>query len=135
EMPTAGGARRAAWNGHDFYAVLGGRSWEDCRRLGFISAGGGEFYSKPLEALFPGARVFTYKPGAGYVGIGRVLARSVPITEFKVASNAECQLLLLEVPGLDARFREFHEHPQKREHVVAVEWIATKSAKEAVWDT
>lgn len=46
---------RAAWNGRDWYAAFGtdsgSRSWEDARTHGFISAGGGGWYSRTLKSL------------------------------------------------------------------------------------
>jgi uncharacterized protein with ParB-like and HNH nuclease domain/predicted transport protein len=134
EIPT-NGAPRPRWNGHDFYVVLGGgRSWEDCRRLGFVSAGGGEFYSRPLQALFPGARVFAYVPGSGYVAVGTVREKVRPVTEFAVSVGGDKKMPLLEVPGLHPHFREFYDDPEKREYMVAVEWLTTRPVEEAVWE-
>jgi len=68
---------KEAWNGTDFYVSFGEgdhRSWEDARKFGFVSGGGGRWYSKTLEALQPGHRVFACVPGEGYVGVGEVLA-------------------------------------------------------------
>lgn len=43
------------WNGQDWYVTFGEesgiRSWDDARRCGFVSAGGGEWYSRSLRAL------------------------------------------------------------------------------------
>jgi len=37
--------------------------WELTRwRYGFVSTGGGDFITKPLENVFPGALVFLYSP-------------------------------------------------------------------------
>jgi len=51
---------REPWNG-EFYGSFGhdkDRNWEDARELGFISAGGGAWYSRTLELLAPGDRVW-----------------------------------------------------------------------------
>jgi hypothetical protein len=92
DVQAAGDAHKATptWNGRDFYVTIGDRSWEDCERYGFLSAGGGPFWTKPLEKLFPGARVFLYKPDPvqGYVGVGIVKERARPVTEFAPARNA-----------------------------------------------
>ncbi len=44
---------REPWNGRDWYVSFGtysdGRAWEDARRYGFVSAGGGEWYSRSLK--------------------------------------------------------------------------------------
>src|ERR1043165_105034 len=84
---SRGARSRDPWNGRDFYVSLGDgerRSWEDCRRYGFVSAGGDRWYSRTLGALFPGARVFVCIPQTGYVGVGTVRAAAVPVKEFCV---------------------------------------------------
>jgi predicted transport protein len=134
EQPDIGEAKRT-WNGHDFYVVLGGRSWDDCMRFGFVSAGGGPFYSKPLEQLFLGARIFAYMPGAGYVGMGHVRDTVIPASHFEVAVEGDGHVPLLDVPGLDPRFAEFSGDTDKREYVVPVEWVATRPTTDAVWET
>jgi hypothetical protein len=53
-VKTASRKPRPAWNGQDFYVAFGDperRSWEDAVRYGFVSAGGGEWYSRSLQAL------------------------------------------------------------------------------------
>ncbi|HUE81391.1 MAG TPA: hypothetical protein VMM84_04685 [Pyrinomonadaceae bacterium] len=62
------------WNG-EFYASFGEgptRSWADAVEFGFISAGGGPWYTKTLQLLAPGDRVWVKVPGQGFVGVGRV---------------------------------------------------------------
>jgi len=57
------------WNG-EFYASYGAdesRSWDDAVRYGFISAGGGAWYSRTLQLLNPGDRVWVKVPGSGFV--------------------------------------------------------------------
>ena len=73
------------WNGRDFYVAFGEgerREWEDARRYGFVSAGGGAWYSRSLQQLKPENRVFAYIPKGrgvgGYVGVGEVTAESMP---------------------------------------------------------
>ena len=95
EAVTDDGKPSPTWNGRDFYVTIGDRSWEDAERYGFISAGGGEIWTKPLERLFPGARVFLYKPYPvkGYVGVGIVKETARPVTEFEVEVDGadECR--------------------------------------------
>ncbi len=55
-----GSKEREPWNG-EYYVSYGGsdaRSWADAMRYGFISAGGGAWYSQTLNQLEPGARVW-----------------------------------------------------------------------------
>src|SRR3954453_6314385 len=79
-----GGAKRAPWNGRDFYYSAGEgdrRRWPDMVRHGFISAGGGRWYSRTLRALEPRHRVWALIPKVGYVGVGSVLESVVPVRE------------------------------------------------------
>lgn len=46
----------------------GGRSWEDAEAYGFVSAGGGDWFSRTLRSLPVGARVFTHQ---GHYALGR----------------------------------------------------------------
>jgi hypothetical protein len=74
------------WNG-EFYASFGAdqhRDWEEARKYGFISAGGGDWYSRTLGRLEPGSRVWVNIPKMGYVGVGRVTEPVVPIDDFTV---------------------------------------------------
>ena len=63
------------WNGFAYAAYGCGehsRTWEDARKYGFISAGGGSWYSGTLKRLNVGDKVFAYIPKKGYVGYGLV---------------------------------------------------------------
>ncbi|MFA7558336.1 MAG: endonuclease NucS domain-containing protein, partial [Hydrogenophaga sp.] len=60
------------WNG-EYYVSFGdtsSRSWDDARKYGYISAGGGTWYSQTLNMLSPGDRVWVNIPKRGYVGVG-----------------------------------------------------------------
>ncbi|MYW02313.1 endonuclease NucS domain-containing protein, partial [Streptomyces sp. SID3343] len=79
EMESAPRARTTAtrepWSGEDWYSALGEdgtRSWDDGRRLGFVSAGGGTWFSQGLRRPRIGHRVHVYIPRVGYVGVGEV---------------------------------------------------------------
>lgn len=115
------------WNGRDFYVSLGvgiHRTWEDCRRYGFISAGQGSWYSNTLKALEPGHRVFVYIPKTGYVGVGNVTAPAVPVRDFVVEVDGHPRPILeapLKAPHMD----ENADDPETSEYVVRVDWIKT----------
>ncbi|WP_277375692.1 endonuclease NucS domain-containing protein [Paenibacillus polymyxa] len=126
---------KAPWNGKDFYISLGDgdyRNWEDCRRYGFISAGQGKWYSRSLNLLKPGARIFACIPKVGYVGVGIVQEEVVPIKEFQVMVNG------VNIPLLDAdihvRMDTDVDDPDLCEYVVQVEWVKTVSKQEAIWE-
>jgi hypothetical protein len=84
------------WNG-EFYASLGEgntRSWTDAMQYGFISAGGGSWYSKTLNLLKPEDRVWVKVPGTGFVGVGRVTGGVQPARTFRVSTSAGDALLI-----------------------------------------
>jgi hypothetical protein len=135
EAVTEEGKPSQPWNGRDFYVTIGDRPWEDAQRYGFISAGGGPTWTKPLERLFPRARVFLYKPYPvkGYVGVGVVKEPVLPVTEFEVEVDGQ------KVPILEASLVEpdkvAHDahDPELREHLVRVEWLKTRPTEDAAW--
>jgi uncharacterized protein with ParB-like and HNH nuclease domain/predicted transport protein len=135
EPVTDGPRSRPPWNGRDFYVTIGDRPWEDAERYGYVAAGGGETYTKPLENLFPGARVFLYKPYPvkGFVGVGLVKERSRSVTEFEVEVDGQ-RVPIREAPLTD-RDAVVHDadDPALREHLVRVEWLKTRPVGEAVW--
>jgi Endonuclease NucS len=56
---------REPWNG-EFYACFGHsheRSWSEAMKYGFISAGGGVWYTNTIKLLNPGDRVWVKAPG------------------------------------------------------------------------
>lgn len=123
------------WNGQDFYVSLGEdhrRTWDDCRRYGYVSGGGKPWFSNSLKQLTPGARVFANIPATGYVGVGRVTQAAVPVTEFTVeVDGVEIPILEAEhkAPGMD----EFADDPARAEYMVRVDWIATRDKADAIW--
>jgi hypothetical protein len=111
------------WNG-EFYVSYGHRSWEDARKYGFVSSGGGAWYSKTLQLLSPGDRVWVNIPRRGYVGVGRVRESVRPMRDFVVHTNGG------ELPALDVlrdgeRYRSRMDDPDMAEYVVAVDWLDT----------
>jgi hypothetical protein len=54
---------------------------EDAVNYGFVSAGGGEWYSRSIRKLSAGARIFTRVPKADYVGVGIVTGEPMPFAE------------------------------------------------------
>jgi hypothetical protein len=89
------GTKVRPWNGQDYYVVLGTAArhnrWPTCERYGFVSAGGGSFYTKPLRNLVKGNRVFAYVGSAGYVAIGTVTGSLQPLAAAGAASGDPCR--------------------------------------------
>jgi hypothetical protein len=124
------------WNG-EFYCSFGdpiSRSWEDAREFGFISGGGGAWYSKTLQLLSPGDRVWVNIPQQGYVGVGRVTGKSTPANEFTVTLNGE-ERPVLEVAKRAHYHAEFADDPERCDYFVPVEWLESVPLSRAVRET
>ena len=121
------------WNG-EFYCNYGhgdNRSWADAIQFGFISAGGGSFYTRTLQLLSPGDRIWAKAPGHGFVGVGRVTGRAQPATTFQVETPAG-QLPVLEVAKGGKYHSEFLNDPERCEYFVPVRWLQTVPLEKAV---
>lgn len=127
---TAHRGDKLPWNGEYYVSYGGGRSWDDARSFGFISGGGGSFFSGTLQMLSPGDRIWVNIPRKGYVGVGLVMEKSRPITELEFDTSGGRQ------PALDmisnaSEIRERANDPDKRECAVRVNWLDTKRDTEA----
>lgn len=124
------------WNG-EFYASFGhglGREWEDARKFGFISGGGGPWYSRTLGLLKPGDRVWVKVPNHGFVGVGVVTGTSEPARDFKVRNAADELVPVLEAVTPGAFHSQFVDDLEKCEWFVPVKWLDTKPLSEAVYE-
>ena len=125
-----------AWNGRDFYVSLGEdehRTWDDCRRYGFVSGGQGKWYSQTLKLLFPGSRIFVNIPGTGYVGVGTVKESAVTVKDFKVALDGK-ESPILDAPLVAPSMSENADDPDLSEYLVRVDWIKAVPRSEAFWE-
>ena len=112
------------WNG-EFYASFGHgptRSWADAVQFGFICGGGGAWYSKSLQLLNPGDRVWVKVPGSGFVGVGRVMGRSQPAINFKV-TTPEGEVPILEIANGGDYHRELRDDQERCEYFVPIRWL------------
>jgi hypothetical protein len=137
EAAVASRGKAETWNKKDFYVSVGEgahRSWNDMRRYGFVSGGGGRWYSRTLDLLFPEARVFACIPGTGYVGVGIVSEEARPITEVEVDFDGT-RAALLDLPLAAPHAAEFKDDPERMEHVAKVEWLKTLPREQAIWET
>jgi hypothetical protein len=116
------------WNG-EYYASFGGegRSWEEAVKYGFISAGGGTWFTNTLKLLKPGDRIWVKIPRTGYVGVGRVTGFSTPQTEFSVNVDGK------QVPASEVLASSHApDDPEKMEHFVPIEWAETVPEDNAI---
>ncbi|WP_138945727.1 hypothetical protein [Plantibacter sp. M259] len=124
-------SKRAPWNGLDWYVSFGGdRSWDDARSLGFVSAGGGKFYSRTIRALPEGARIWVYIPQSGYVGVGTVTGPAVRFDSAQVLVDGT-RVLLAKEPLTGSYSRPDAATDDDDEWVVPVQWIHTVPQAEA----
>lgn len=141
---TGGGAgrtvdtKRARWNGTDWYVSFGddpdGRSWEDARRHGFVSAGGGLWYTRTIRKLPVGARVNVAIPGLGYVGVGVTTGPARRAEEAVLGQGVE------EVRMTDLQLLGRYVDTERRlsdedaEWIVPVRWFDTVPRTDAYWE-
>jgi len=122
--------KRAPWSGYWFVNVGEGehRTWEDNTKYGYIGAGQGARYSRPLQNLKPGDRLFAYMRGLGYVGHGEVIKEAQPISSFHVEKLGKP---LLELPLKATKAGENMGTPADSEWAVGVRWIRTFPQEQA----
>lgn len=134
ESGVSAASPKEAWNG-EFYVSFGeyeDQRWSDARKYGFISAGGGAWYTRTLGMLEEGDRIWVNVPGKGYVGVGTVTHSVVPARESTVQAEDGSLSLLSEVP-LDApKILHPHENPEVANQVVGVRWIKTVPIDKAI---
>ncbi len=125
------------WN-DEFYVSFGStkdpatRSWDDAREYGFISAGGGRWYSGTLRLLSPGARVWVKIPGTGFVGVGRVTGEVIPARDFQITTAEGNSKRLVDIPDGASYWREWIDDDDKCEYFVRVEWLTAVDEDKAV---
>lgn len=132
-------SKRADWNGRDWFVSFGdgqGRTWEDGHKYGFVSAGGGRWFSQTLRSLPEGARVWVHIPKAGYVAVGVTLAAAQRFDEAKVSVNGKW------VPLAEQHLIGPYQHgspgepatDENAEYVVPVRWLASHPKDQAFWE-
>lgn len=125
---------REPWNG-EYYVSFGhgiGRSWNEARRYGFISAGGGSWYSGTLRLLKSGDRIWVKAPGHGFVGVGLVTGGPVQLSEFTLPGSDGELLPETQVLREAGYHSEFVNDPERSEYFVPVEWTETVPLEKAV---
>ena len=138
ESTKTSGGRKEPWNGHDWYVSFGEesglRSWDDARKYGFVSAGGGVWYSRTLRVLPVGARVFVCIRGSGlgYVGVGTVVGEAMRFDDAVLGVDG-VEMKMADLP-LVGTYRHLNDAKDNDEYIVPVEWITTLERSDAVWE-
>lgn len=123
-------SERGPWNG-EYYFSYGGRDWDEAVEYGFVSAGGGAWYTRTLGMLEPGARIWVNIPGTGYVGVATVREAAAPIDDFLVEKNG-AKVPIVGLPLKIAAATRAAGNPEKAEQLVRVDWIKTVKEDEAI---
>ncbi len=113
---------RPPWSG--YYFVNAGleddRSWKDIKRFGFVGACGGDFYTKRLDQLAVGDKVFAYQKGRGYIGFGVVKSEKTIASAFQTVDG-----LLFDQPLDQLGLKKNACDPARAEYVVGIDWQKT----------
>lgn len=122
------------WN-QEYYISFGSgeRTWEDAMKYGFISAGGGSWYTRTLAMLHQGDRVWVNIPHTGYVGVGLVSGEMIQASHAVLSIDGET----VPMKALTLKGTYFYEenNPELAEYVVPVRWIKTVPINQAVKET
>ena len=106
------------------------RDWSLCATHGFVSAGHGSRYANDMKRIRPGAIVYAYSSGAGYVGVGTALEAAVPMADFRVDG-----MPLQEKVSPDSLLFHHLDDPEMCEWVVRVKWDKTFGRDQAIYRT
>lgn len=128
--------KRAEWNGRDWFVSFGegqGRSWQDGLRYNFVSAGGGRWFSRTLQSLPEGARIFVNIPQTGFVAVGETTGSATAFADAVI--EFEGRRVRLAEQSLNAAY----EHPANQdddtdEYVVPVRWLEAQPRESAYWE-
>lgn len=140
EQSTGGGGssrktKVAKWSG-DWYVSFGdglGRSWTDGLKYSFVSAGGGDWFSRTLRRLPSGSRIFVNIPQTGYVAVGQTTGEATPFPEAMV--EVDGSKVRLADQELHARYQhDPRDGEDTTEYVVPVQWTVAEPKERAFWE-
>ena len=126
---------RLPWNG-EYYGVFKeseNRSWEDAKKYGFFSAGGGDYYVRPLYRLDIGSKIWVHVQANGYCGFGTVIGPPQPANEFKITDSSGVEHDFLSLPDLKGKYHT--DNPEEIEYIVPIKWEKVVDKKKGYWET
>lgn len=103
------------------------RSWDDCRKYQFLSAGGGKRFTDKIRSLSVGDVVVAYLKRYGYVGVGVVQKEAVEANDYHYNGTPLSQLPLKESGIL------FHSFTDKADWLVNIKWKKSFKREDAKW--
>lgn len=118
---TGSRGHKEPWNG-EFYVSFGAdntRLWEEAVKYGFVSGGGGTWYSNSLRMLSEGDRIWVKVPGKGFVGVGLVMGPRVAAKDFEIEGRPAFEVLKGD------HFKQSADDREKSEYFVPVKWLHT----------
>lgn len=138
--PKRQSGKRAEWNQRDWFISfgdeVGGRSWADGLRYGFVSAGGDPWYSRTLRTVPERARVNVHIPKRGYVAVGVTLGEARRFDDARI--DVSGQMVPLAEQTLTGTYRHAaspeREEDDVAEWVIPVRWIDAVPADHAYWE-
>lgn len=107
------------------------RDWDDCRKYGFLCAGGDPKWSDPLKRLVKDDIVVAYLKGKGYVGIGKITTPAKKAIEFETKDGQK--LIEFKDELVQPNIFENSNDNELAQYVVGVEWIDKRDKNHAVW--
>lgn len=131
--PVIVGEDKEPWNG-EYYVSFGNgnnRQWSDAVKYGFISGGGGPWYSKTLNLLEVGKRIWVNIPGRGYVGIGEVMNTVVKVDKFLVETK-EGTKPITELSVTAPDMFKCKDDEDRAEYLAKVKWLKTVDLNNAI---
>lgn len=130
---AAKGESKEPWNG-EYYISFGNgteRNWDDAVKYGFISGGGRAWYSRTLNLLKEGDRVWVNIPRVGYVGVGKVIATAMKADQVKFQHNGQ-EGTIYDLPKNADYLQQNLSSDDNAEYIVRIEWIKTVKVDKAV---
>jgi hypothetical protein len=104
------------------------RQWVDCKKYGFIGAGHGRQWGEAISAFREGDIFAAYLKRKGFVGIGKITARAVPLREVKINNKP-----LIAHDLVCKTMSEDINSDEMCEYVALVDWISAVDAENAKW--
>ena len=119
------------WN-QEYYVSFGSgdRKWNDAMKYGFISAGGGNWYTKTLKILSTGDRIWVNIPKTGYVGVGIVTETAQPAKDIRFQIDGN--MIGFQELSTEGNYLSYQDDSEKSEYVVKVQWEKTIPETQAV---
>ena len=104
------------------------RLWVDYKKYGFISAGQGKQWGEAISGFREGDIFAAYLKGKGFVGIGRITARALPIRDAKIKNRP-----LIDHELVCKNMSDNIHSNELCEYVALVDWIVAVDAEGAKW--